>query len=107
MANTDASTEAPKITEDFAALLDEQLGVEDDGFEGRVLKGTVISVDNDAVVVDVGLKSEGRVPIKEFGAPGQDLDINPGDEVDVFVERYEDRDGVIRLSREKARREEA
>jgi len=107
MANTDASSEAPKITEDFAALLDEQLGVEDDGFEGRVLKGTVISVDGDAVVVDVGLKSEGRVPVKEFGIPGRDLDINPGDEVDVFVERYEDRDGVIRLSREKARREEA
>jgi len=107
MATSDASTEAPNMTEDFAALLDEQLGTEDDGFEGRVLKGTVISVDSDVVVVDVGLKSEGRVPAKEFGNPGQPLDINPGDEVDVFVERYEDRDGIIRLSREKARREEA
>tara|TARA_R110002050_G_scaffold64112_2_gene139607 strand:+ start:1593 stop:3431 length:1839 start_codon:yes stop_codon:yes gene_type:complete len=102
-----AVEEAPKITEDFAAMLDEQLGAEDDGFEGRVLKGTVISIDGDSVVVDVGLKSEGRVPVKEFGVPGQDLAIKPGDEVDVFVERYEDRDGVIRLSREKARREEA
>ena len=108
MANSNASAEAaPKILEDFAAMLDEQLGAEDDGFEGRVLKGTVISIDGDSVVVDVGLKSEGRVPLKEFGAPGQDLAIKPGDEVDVFVERYEDRDGVIRLSREKARREEA
>jgi small subunit ribosomal protein S1 len=95
------------MTEDFAALLDEQLGAEDDGFEGRVLKGTVIAVDSDVVVVDVGLKSEGRVPLKEFGAPGTDLAIAAGDEVDVFVERYEDRDGIIRLSREKARREEA
>ncbi len=107
MANSDASTEAPKMTEDFAALLDEQLGGGDDGFEGRVLKGTVISVDNDNVIVDVGLKSEGRVPLKEFGAPGQDAAVAAGDEVDVFVERYEDRDGLIRLSREKARREEA
>ena len=107
MATSDASTEAPNMTEDFAALLDEQLGTEDNGFEGRVLKGTVISVDSDVVVVDVGLKSEGRVPTKEFGNPGQPLDIKPGDEVDVFVERYEDRDGIIRLSREKARREEA
>ncbi len=107
MANTDASVEAPPMTEDFAALLDEQLGAEDDGFEGRVLKGTVISIDSDVVVVDVGLKSEGRVPTKEFVMPGQDLDIKPGDDVDVFVERYEDRDGMIRLSREKARREEA
>ena len=95
MATSDASIEAPNMTEDFAALLDEQLGSEDDGFEGRVLKGTVISVDSDVVVVDVGLKSEGRVPTKEFGNPGQPLDIKPGDEVDVFVERYEDRDGII------------
>ena len=107
MASSTASSEAPKMNEDFAAMLDEQLGAEDDGFEGRVLKGTVIAIDGDSVVVDVGLKSEGRVPVKEFGTPGRELDIKPGDEVDVFVERYEDRDGVIRLSREKARREEA
>lgn len=98
-------SELPPVTEDFAALLDETLG--EQGFEGRVLKGTVLSVDNDVAVVDVGLKSEGRVPLKEFGTPGQDLDLGIGDEVDVYVERYEDREGLIRLSREKARREEA
>ena len=58
------------MTEDFAAFWMNNW-VEDDGFEGRVLKGTVISVDSDVVVVDVGLKSEGRVPVKEFGNPGQ------------------------------------
>ena len=107
MAAKNAATAAPMMIDDFAALLDEQLGAGDEGFEGRVLKGTVISVDSDAVTIDVGLKSEGRVPLKEFGVPGRMPDLKPGDEVDVFVERYEDRDGVIKLSREKARREEA
>jgi small subunit ribosomal protein S1 len=92
-------------TENFAELLEESLP--EDRFEGSVLKGTVLSISNDAVTVDVGLKSEGRIPMKEFGAPGSDVKIEPGDTVDVFVERYEDRDGLIRLSREKARREEA
>ena len=58
-------------------------------------------------VVDVGLKSEGRVPLKEFAAPGTKPEVKPGDLIELFVERYEDRDGSIVLSREKARREEA
>ena len=97
---------AAAAVEDFLALLDEQFG-DNEGFEGKVLKGTVITIDSDAVLVDVGLKSEGRVPVKEFAGPGQPLEVKPGDTVDVFVERYEDREGIIRLSREKARREEA
>jgi small subunit ribosomal protein S1 len=106
MATTDAATAAPASTEDFEKLLNESLG-DDEGFEGRVLRGVVISVDGDHAIVDVGLKSEGRVPLKEFMSPGSDATLNPGDEVDVYVERYEDRDGLVRLSREKARREEA
>ena len=93
------------VTEDFSALLEETLG--DNGFEGRVIKGTVLDVLSDVVIVDVGLKSEGRVPVKEFATPGVPLELKAGDTVDVYVERYEDRDGNIRLSREKARREEA
>jgi small subunit ribosomal protein S1 len=93
------------VTEDFSALLEETLG--DNGFEGRVIKGTVLDVLSDVVIVDVGLKSEGRVPVKEFVTPGVPLELTAGDTVDVYVERYEDRDGNIRLSREKARREEA
>jgi small subunit ribosomal protein S1 len=103
MAN--ATEEKFIVTEDFSALLEETLG--DNGFEGRVIKGTVLEVLSDVVIVDVGLKSEGRVPVKEFATPGQPLDLKVGDTVDVYVERYEDRDGSIRLSREKARREEA
>ncbi len=92
--------------ESFAALLDQSMD-EADGFEGRVVQGTVVDIENDMAVIDVGLKSEGRVSLKEFSAPGQAAAITPGDVVDVFVERYEDRDGMVILSREKARREEA
>ena len=93
-------------SEDFAALLDATLGP-DTGFAGSVVTGRVIRVDDDVAVVDVGLKSEGRVPLKEFAAPGQKPEVKPGDLIELFVERYEDRDGSIVLSREKARREEA
>jgi small subunit ribosomal protein S1 len=92
--------------EDFAALLDATLGP-DTGFAGSVVTGRVIRVDGDFAVVDVGLKSEGRVPLKEFAAPGQKPEVKSGDVFELFVERYEDRDGSIVLSREKARREEA
>ena len=74
---------------------------------GNVVAGTVIEIQNDNAIIDVGLKSEGRVPLKEFALPGEEPKVNVGDVVDVFVERYEDRDGLIGLSRERARREEA
>ena len=92
--------------EDFAALLDAMLGP-DTGFAGSVVTGRVLRIDGDFAVLDVGLKSEGRVPLKEFAAPGQKPEVKPGDVYELFVERYEDRDGSIVLSREKARREEA
>jgi len=102
-----ASITADRVgSEDFAALLDEMLGA-DTGFAGSVVTGKVIRVDDDVAVVDVGLKSEGRVPLKEFAAPGMKPEVKPGDLIELFVERYEDRDGTIVLSREKARREEA
>ncbi len=92
--------------ETFAALLDETLG-RDSGFEGSVVSGRILRLDPEFAVVDVGLKSEGRVALKEFGPPGTKPDIKPGDVIELYVERYEDRDGAIVLSREKARREEA
>ena len=87
--------------EDFAALLDEYMGK---GIQGKVVKGTIIAIDDDAVTVDVGLKSEGRISLREFGPKAE---LNVGDKVDVFIDRYEDRDGLAVLSREKARREES
>jgi small subunit ribosomal protein S1 len=101
-----ANTHTAPVMEDFAALLDETLG-KDSGFDGSVITGRVLRIDGDVAVVDVGLKSEGRVPLKEFAAPGQKPEVKPGDMIEVYVDRYEDRDGSIILSREKARREEA
>ena len=92
--------------EDFASLLDETLG-RDTGFDGSVVTGRIIRLTDEFAIVDVGLKSEGRVLLKEFAPPGVKPDIKPGDHVELYVERYEDKDGSIVLSREKARREEA
>jgi len=92
--------------EDFASLLDEQLG-RDASFDGNVVTGRVTRIENDFIVMDVGLKSEGRVALKEFAPQGQKPEVNVGDMIDVFIDRYEDRDGMMILSREKARREEA
>jgi len=93
--------------ESFAALLDESMGVAN-SLEGTVVKGRVISIENDAALIDVGLKSEGRVPLKEFAAGGgSEPEIHVGDIVEVFLERMEDKNGEASLSREKARREEA
>jgi len=93
-------------TENFADLLEESFS-KNSMLEGSVVTGTVLRVDGDAVLIDVGMKSEGRVPMKEFGIGPDAPAISMGDQIDVFIERYEDRDGMIRLSREKARREEA
>src|ERR1700761_857472 len=92
--------------EDFASLLDETLG-SDTGFDGSVVTGRVLRLTDEYAIVDVGLKSEGRVMLKEFGPPGAKPDVKPGDHIELYVERYEDKDGSIVLSREKARREEA
>ncbi len=92
--------------EDFAALLEESIG-EDVFQEGVVIKGKVIAIEKDLAVVDVGLKTEGRVPLREFGVGGQKADISVGDEVDVYLERIENALGEAVLSRDKARREES
>ena len=101
------ATTANPTRDDFAALLDETMGAAD-GFEGRVVKGTVTGIENDLVVIDVGLKSEGRVPLREFApAPGQKADLKIGDEVEVYVDRVENSMGEAMLSRDRARREAA
>jgi len=101
-----AVSEITPPTEDFAAMLDESFQ-ERDRVEGSVVKGVVIAIDNEEAVVDVGLKAEGRVPLKEFAAPGQAPEVQVGDEVEVYVERFENRAGEASLSRDKARREES
>lgn len=101
------ATMANPTREDFAALLNQTLGGENEGFEGRVVKGTVTAIENDMAVIDVGLKSEGRVALREFAAPGQKADLKVGDEVEVYVDRVENVHGEAMLSRDRARREAA
>ncbi len=90
---------------DFASLLDESLGGQK-SFEGSVVMGRIVNITGEFAIIDVGLKSEGRVALREFSAPGQTPEVKIGDKVEVFVERMENRDGETALSREKARREE-
>ena len=97
---------ADAATENFADMLAESFGA-NTSIEGSVVLGFVVSLEGDAAIIDVGLKSEGRVPLKELAGPGQEPNINVGDEIEVYVERMEDKNGQAVLSRDKARREEA
>jgi len=92
--------------DDFAAMLDASMGASN-ALEGNVVKGVVVSVEHDFVIVDVGLKTEGRIPLKEFAMPGIPADLKVGDTVEVFLDRIENAHGEAVLSREKARREES
>src|SRR3978361_1323438 len=97
---------ATPTRDDFVKLLELTLG-DADGFEGRVVHGTVTGIENDMAVIDVGLKSEGRVPLRELAAPGQKSDLQVGDEVEVYVDRVENVHGEAMLSRDRPRREAA
>ena len=103
MTDVDISKSA---LDEFEALLSESFG-DEVSIEGSVVKGTIISIEGDSALIDVGLKSEGRVSLREFTSPGQEHSLKAGDVVEVYVERMEDRNGEAMLSREKARREEA
>src|SRR5215470_9239812 len=92
--------------DEFAALLSETLS-KDDAFEGSVVKGKITAIEKDIAVIDVGLKMEGRVPLREFGVGGKPADLKVGDTVEVFLERMENALGEAVLSRDKARREES
>src|SRR5690242_7024547 len=99
-------TLASPSREDFAALLEESFA-ERAPSEGAVIRGTIVAIENDFAVVDVGLKTEGRVSLKEFTMPGMSPRVNVGDEVEVYLERIENALGDAVLSRDKARREES
>ncbi len=98
-------THAPS-REDFTALLNETYG-DEEAFEGSVVKGRVVAIEKDMAVIDVGLKTEGRVALKEFTNHGRDPAPGLGDEVEVYLERIENALGEAVLSRDKASREES
>ncbi|MGD9668505.1 MAG: 30S ribosomal protein S1 [Hyphomicrobiaceae bacterium] len=104
--STQVSKELNPSHDEFAAMLAESLA-KDDLAEGEVVTGKVIAIEKDLAVIDVGLKMEGRVPLKEFGIGGKPADLKPGDQVEVYLERIENALGEAVLSREKARREES
>jgi small subunit ribosomal protein S1 len=99
-------TTANPTRDEFAALLEESFG-DNDVLEGAVVKGTITAIEKDLAVIDVGLKVEGRVPLREFGAKAKDGTMKPGDVVEVMVKRIENAMGEAVLSREDARREES
>ena len=101
-----ADITANSTGENFAELLDQSFQ-EMASIEGSVVSGTVLSIEKDMILIDVGLKSEGRVSLREFGNSEDDIQINPGDIVEVYIERLEDINGHAVLSREKAKREES
>jgi len=118
MAKSAVAKISPKILENvsvkditgenfsFESLLDESFkGVK--SFEGSVVEGTVVGIDDEFVTLDVGLKSEGRIPLREFSPAGAKAEVKMGDKVEVYVERMENKEGEAVLSREKARREES
>ncbi|MBK67658.1 MAG: 30S ribosomal protein S1 [Rickettsiales bacterium] len=105
--NPNPADEMPDFGSDsFESLLNESMNNQD-SFEGQVVTGTIVAVDKENVVVDVGLKSEGRISLREFQSPNDDTSLTVGDKVDVYVDQLENRNGEAVLSREKARREEA
>lgn len=105
MASVAKNLEDREADSDFAKLLNENFG-DNKSIEKNVVNGQVIAIDDGFATIDVGLKSEGRVPLREFSTPGQPAEVAVGDTVEVFVERIEGRGGLTILSREKARREE-
>jgi small subunit ribosomal protein S1 len=92
--------------EDFAALLEESFASNDTA-EGSVIAGKVVAIEKDVAVIDVGLKTEGRVALKEFAGPNRDIVLKVGDTVEVYLERVENAMGEAVISRDKARREES
>src|SRR5438270_742605 len=105
MASTSADTYHPS-RDDFAAMLDESFAG-GNLQESSVVKGKVVAIEKDMAVIDVGLKTEGRVALREFSGPGRESEIKVGDEVEVFLDRIENALGEAVLSRDKARREES
>ncbi|WP_421761377.1 30S ribosomal protein S1 [Devosia sp.] len=96
----------PVSKDDFESLLMDSF-LENEPLEGTVVKGTVVAIEKDLAIIDVGLKTEGRIALKEFGQAGRDGTIKVGSTVEVYVDRVENALGEAVLSREKARREES
>ena len=103
--SSSSSSFAP-TRDDFASMLDASFS-ENEAYEGSVVKGIVVAIEKDVAVIDIGLKTEGRIALKEFAGPNRDIVLKVGDEVEVYLERVENALGEAVISRDKARREES
>jgi small subunit ribosomal protein S1 len=106
VSDTNTASELSPTQDDFAALLEQSFAA-DSPVEGSVVEGRITAIENDLVIIDVGLKTEGRVPLREFSMAGQEPTVGVGDRVEVYLERIENAMGEAMLSRDKARREES
>ena len=106
MSDTNNASELSPTQDDFAALLEQSFAA-DSPVEGSVVEGRITAIENDLVIIDVGLKTEGRVPLREFSMASQEPTVGVGDRVEVYLERIENAMGEAMLSRDKARREES
>ncbi len=101
-SNTSAEMTSDFGADSFAALFEQSLGGGDFAREGEIISGTVVHVDRDSVVVDIGGKSEGVIPLREFTDGAGQISVKAGDKVDVYIESRENDDGLVTLSKEKA-----
>ena len=96
-----ANSEKHISNEDFSKLIDSTFK-NNKKYEKIIISGNVVSVTKDNILIDVGLKSEGKIPMSEFSRLGKETEIKIGDKIDVYVDNLDDKNGEIRLSREKA-----
>ena len=101
-SNSTTETTAHSEMDSFAALFEQSVEGGDFAREGEIISGTVVQVDRDSVVVDIGGKSEGVIALREFADSAGGAQVKPGDKVDVYIESRENDDGLVTLSKEKA-----
>ncbi len=102
LGSTGKSTEPQSNADSFANLFEASISAGDFGKEGEIVKGTVVAVQRDNVVIDIGGKSEGIIALAEFADSQGQTTVKPGDQVDVYIESRENDDGLVALSKEKA-----
>jgi len=86
----------------FAALFEASISAGEFGKEGEIVKGIIVAVQRDNVIIDIGGKSEGMIALSEFQDASGQVSVKPGDEIDVYIESRENDDGLVTLSKEKA-----
>ena len=102
MANETVKTEQGGGMDSFAALFEASVSGGDFGKEGEIVQGTVVAVQRDNVIIDIGGKSEGMIPLNEFADATGEVGVKAGDRIDVYIESRENDDGLVTLSKEKA-----